>query len=87
MSLRDKYTDEEWEELKSTYSTTIPNKEKPILCGLKVSNEFERITKEETESLFISAVEKLIEGIERERLQVKPHVKEPYTKVKKILTI
>ena len=35
--------------------------------------------------VYIRWVEKLIAGIERERLQVKSHIKEPYDKVKKFL--
>ena len=80
MSLRDKYTDEEWEELQNKVRET-----KPMVVPMVVHEEFRKIALDEQDRQLISSVKSLLEKLERTKFYKIPTFNSEYNKLKKIL--
>lgn len=80
MSLRDKYTDEEWEELQNKV-----RERKPMVVPKVVYEELRNIALSELDHQLISSVKSLLEKLERTKFYKMPTFNSEYNRLKKIL--
>ena len=80
MSLRDKYTDEEWEELQNKIRES-----KPMVVPRAVYEDLRNIALSEQDRQLISTVKSLLEKLERTKFHKMPTFNTEFNKLKKIL--
>jgi len=80
MSLRDKYANEEWDELQEEI-----RKRKQESVPLAFYNEFRKISISEQDRQLISTVRLLLEKLERTKFHKMPAFNTEFNKLKKIL--
>ena len=80
MSLRDKYTEEEWEELQNKV-----RERKPMVVPKVVYEELRNIALSELDHQLISSVKSLLEKLERTKFYKMPTFNSEYNRLKKIL--